>query len=726
MRWDEVAGATKCPTCQGVIRFDADDFLQYGYGDKARSVRPGQVTMGRAVEHAIWNHEILLAEAPVGSGKSAAVGVPAMVLGAARKAYSLTDCEPPPYKRLRDMKKFTQPRVVISTAKKNLQEQYAKKELPYLLKRLDSDAVTVAVLKGKSNYACQLKADSLEGSDRTEFDKWFAKFPDGDLVNAPEPRPSFLFDVDAGDCLGRSCPYAEEGTCGFWAAKEAAKAASIIVTNHAVVAWDLRFGPAALLPAYTTLVLDEGHAAADAFRGAFSRDLGANSAKRLLRKLSRLGVAQGVEAPLNTAWDALFLELNEHPDGALPVDVFGPVAKPALSALTAAKEKATQAAAALGWRSGDDWNISEVNSSSARRDILTALGARRSAEELAAALQKTALGDPNTVMYAETSDRGRRKVVVAPVSIGPLVGPRLQQIPSLIVTSATLATGGTFNDIKNQLGLGYNEYRNSEGESVAPRPLKEITLPTPFNLAKQAVLYAPRHTPLPAGPKDPARAAYIEAVVKECAALATASQGNAFVLCTAHQDVKELAPALAAATSLDVIAQGADNTAPLRKYLATPNSVLVATKAFWEGVDIPGQKLRLVIIVKLPFPTVTDPVMQARQRQYVTARVAKGALEKDANADAFEWIQVPRMLTDLRQGAGRLIRSNTDRGVLAILDPRLYTGNSSRLPAPEQKTFAGYGRKAVAATGFTNITPKLDVVTRVLRAMAEQEEKEVA
>jgi ATP-dependent DNA helicase DinG len=169
-----------------------------------------------------------------------------------------------------------------------------------------------------------------------------------------------------------------------------------------------------------------------------------------------------------------------------------------------------------------------------------------------------------------------------------------------------------------------------------------------------------------------------------------------------------------------LIMQAEDAESTLKEYMATPQSVILGLKSFWEGVDVQGDKLRLVIITKLPFPMVSDPVIKARSRVIVNEGIARGETQFTAERGVFQAVQVPIMLMDLRQGAGRLIRSKTDKGVLAILDPRVWTGSGKYLPKPGQRSYNGYGRQVVAAIGFSNTTTDFVLVNRCLKQWRQE------
>jgi Rad3-related DNA helicase len=169
-----------------------------------------------------------------------------------------------------------------------------------------------------------------------------------------------------------------------------------------------------------------------------------------------------------------------------------------------------------------------------------------------------------------------------------------------------------------------------------------------------------------------------------------------------------------------LIIQEDDAAATLKVFMATPNSVLLGVKSFWEGVDVQGQKLQLVVITKLPFPALTDPVLQARSRQLIAEQIKEGVSPQTAKSAVFNRLQIPHMLTELRQGAGRLIRARTDKGVLAILDTRMFTGNSTDKPAPTQTSYRGYGKLAAGAIGFNNHVCDFEVIQRVFAQWNER------
>lgn len=712
----------QCNACGKDLIFDADDFLLRQHGAPGRDVRVGQVQMGRLVERAIREHAIAFIEAPVGSGKSDAYGVPAIITASPDSQYSLTGYKGSLPSKVAELKKL-KPRIVISTAKKNLQHQIAEKDLPFIRKRHGEEAgpIGIALLKGKSNYACRLKADTaLEPGDKAAFSAWLANNPGEDLSDFAGKRPAYLFDVTAEDCIGKSCKYARQGQCGYWNAKLNAASASIIVTNHHVVAFDLRFGPCAVIGPYTTLILDEAHQAPASFRAAFSNAVSQGGASRIIRQIDAAGVAGGLDHALRDAWKGMFDQLASS-EGEIPKDPFGQPGTETNNIITEVFKAAADEAENLGWSSKPDFDIDKLKDENDKSRLMAILALKKNLERTNQTLLRAVEPGDNTVLYVNTNEKGMKKLTLAPISVGKLVGPKLQMIPSVIVTSATMAIAGKFDDAKYQLGLNWSSYNDEGGNPQAPKQIHELVLGTPFNYDKQALLYTPRHIPIPVGQTSPDRAAYIAALTNECARLIRASDGNAFILFTSKQDLTDVHTGLLEEDlTQPLIIQEDDAATTLRTFMATPNSVLMGVKSFWEGVDVQGQKLQLVIITKLPFPPLTDPVLQARSRQLVAEQMAQGVPANTAKSSVFNKLQIPHMLTELRQGAGRLIRARTDKGVLAILDSRMFTGNSKDKPLPNQSSYRGYGKLVADATGFNNHVFDFEVIQRIFAQWNER------
>lgn len=687
----------------------ADDFLLHGANNLVREVRPGQVEMGRLTERVITEKQFAVVEGPVGIGKSFAYSIPAIL---------------------------SNKRIVISTAKKQLQHQLAQKDIPFLGERLEK-VVNVALLKGKSNYGCKMKGFDLKPEDQKAFFAWLDKSKSGDLSDLPGRRPPYWPEVTAEDCVGGGrCRFSKD--CAYWRAKDQIKTANIVVANHHVVAWDLRFGPRKLLGEYDVLIIDEAHQAVGAFRGAYTKTVTPFSVKRIIRQVDKAGFTTELIKPLETAWDAMFAHIR-NVDGETPSNPFEELGEASAEILKELRADVKRELAAYGADKDPDPDAYDYDagaiqqSANANMDYILKLEMlQKSIERPLEALEQIKDPDPNTVIYVNTTEKKTKVVNAAPINIGPMVGPKLQMLDTVIVTSATIAVGGNFDDIKNQLGLNmmlrvFNEDGEPTGETLPQKKIDELVLETPFDYSKQALLYTPLTMPLPVSGSSgfapsPERLKYISAITRECKRLIVSSDGNAFILFTATQDMKDVYAALSE-EGLDqpLIMQEDDAESTLREFMATKRSVILGLKSFWEGVDVVGDKLRLVIIPKLPFPQVRDPVIQARSRTIKKESLEKGLSEQNAESAVFKSVQIPLMLTDLRQGAGRLIRSKTDRGVLAILDPRVWTGSAKKLPVPGQRSYIGYGAQAVASVGFSNKTSDFSLVDKFLLKLRREE-----
>lgn len=711
----------KCNVCGSSMLLDAEDFLLHQYGAPGRDVRPEQVKMGVLVEEVLLNQEIALIEAPVGSGKSDGYGIPAFISASDKSKYVVLPTTRLGPKLSKDTK--IKRRIVISTAKKNLQHQIAEKDLPYIRQRHGAD-VKIALFKGKSNYACRFKVDMLKDPDKEKMHAWLDKNKTEDITQYVGVRPPYFGDITAEDCIGSSCAYAQAlggkpPLCGYRRARQEAKDASIIVTNHHVVAQDLKLGPNRLLGAYTALIIDEAHQLPGSLRAAFSEHITQGAPSKLTRLIDRASIEGKFSSTLKMQWDAMFSNVSTY-QGELKRDPFGKPAADAVATLDELRSVVTKQATEFGWvenpRDDEESSVSKL-SEDEKMFLSNLLSIRKRCEALTSALRSSAEPDANTVIFA-TQEKQQRTVSVCPINTGPLVGPKLQLIPSIVLTSGTITLNNSFNEIKYQLGLNWSHY--AEGTAKHPaKKINELILKTPFDYGKQAFLYTPTHMPMPVGETSPARGAYIAAVVEECARLIEASRGNAFILFTAKKDQEDVyAGLLNKGVTLPLILHSGDAETALQLFKNTPDSTLLGLKSFWEGVDIQGQKLQLVIIPKLPFSSPTDPVVRARTDKCVRELMEQEGMSEDkASKAAFRQVQIPQMLIDLRQGAGRLIRTKSDRGVLAILDPRIFTGTATRLPSPNQSVLNrnGYARDAIDAIGFTNQTIDFDLIAKGLK-----------
>ena len=688
----------RCISCGLPLDFTTDDFLLHQANGLVKVIRPGQINMGRLIENAIRNKGSAIIEGPCGIGKSFAYAIPSILSGK---------------------------RVIISTAKKQLQHQLARKDLPYLSEKMGKE-IRIGLIKGKANYACRVKANDLPLADANNFISWMRQSETQDLTDYPDKKPAFWVDVTAEDCIGASCKWCKD--CGYWRSRQQMKAANIVVANHHVVAFDLRFGPFKMLDKYGILIIDEVHQAASAFRGAYGQSLTAFTVKRIMRQIDKAGINTGLEEALERAWTAMFQRVANI-DGEVPADPFGAPAEDAVNIIDDMLKQ-------IGGNKKEDESMPDEDSAASdayREDDMRNIMLKKTLTRAKDALVALKKPDTNTVCYITTTEKKNKIVTAAPINVGPLVGPKLFQLDSVILTSATVSINGSFDDVKRQMGMTWLQHPiPSDPDSVnRVKLIEEATLESPFDYSTQALLYTPKHIPLPvSGMADtPERRKYIQILSNELARLIRANTGNAFVLFSSTMDLRDVHAKL---TELGVdddfplIPQGDDAESALKKFLATPNSTILGVKSFWEGVDVPGARLSLVIITKLPFPIYGDPVIQARSRVVQNEAIARGLSERNAQNEVFQTIQIPAMITDLRQGAGRLIRTKTDKGVLAILDARIWTGSGKRIPSATASSYQGYGSIAVNALGYSNKTSDFALVERFLKHLQNVEGKRLA
>jgi len=639
--------------------------------------RDGQRQMAAAVADVLAEGGTLLAEAGTGTGKTLAYLIPAVL---------------------------SRQRVLVSTGTKNLQEQIFFKDLPTLVESLDVP-FTATLMKGRSNYLClhrfETYRDAVQGDTGTSgrliesgdrvllplIQDWAVKTSTGDraeLRDLPEDLPLWReISADAETCLGSECP--RYGDCFLTLMRQRAAESDVVIVNHHLLCADAsvrqgEFGE--VIPSSPTLVVDEAHQLEDVAtqyfgvscscfrvedlvqdgeRAAGSAGLSVEQAEEVLRQLGRLA----------DRGRAFFTALAMAHDSSRAADTRTRYTSEAMAEcaeeglmLATALEGLEATFALLAGRSGENrapgaepaLSDPEVISSLARRaaDIRTDLRFLLRAD------------DVDFVYYLE--HRGRGIVLRAsPVDVSRIVRDALfDRFRTVVLTSATLAVDRSFAYIRGRLGIGAGA--------------AEVQVPSEFNYAQQALLYLPRRMPPPKAP------AFGEAVAREAVALLKRSHGRAFVLFTSYRVLRAAQPLIEVALPYPILVQGtAPRSVLLDEFRATSNAVLLATSSFWQGVDVVGDALSCVIIDKLPFASPGDPVTAAR----IDAIGVRGG-------DAFSDYQVPLAILALQQGLGRLIRHRSDRGVLAVLDPRLKT--------------MGYGRRFLASLPPAPVTHDLDAV----------------
>jgi len=622
----------------------------------ARSVRPAQVSMAQIVETVFAGtpeaSNVVMVEAPTGTGKSLAYGLPAYLSGL---------------------------RVVISTAKKTLQKQLNEKDFPFLREKLQSTLAVVpahALLKGKGNYGCQLRVDELNDNEQFErwaaieratFLEWFAQSETGDLSDVPRPVP---YQIEAlmrvSECVRKSCPHAE-ANCGYTHAKDKAMSAKVLVVNHALLAHDLAMGGGKLLGAYDALVIDEAHQAPKFFRDAYSLRLHHKQPEAMRRLLD------GSEYELPEVVDRIYGEIFQRipqTSQALPMsDNVAPYFEDLYEVIGRARQK-MEGKGLLEeeqtFESGD-YDVARAKAKlkagaamvdKVKKLAQIALGRHVERDEEGQILSG---GDVEYLVYIETKGRGSvPEVVVTPLEIGPLIAPPLLGLKKVVITSATLSTNNSFEYMAREFGFH-------------PRQLKEaVILPATFNYKATSCAYISATSPDPSDRSD----SYFDKQAAEIHELLVASKGGALVLCASYDDMNKLHSALRTNHMPLPYNMGLQNGPPeplIEWFLKTPNPVLFGVKTFWEGVDLPGLVCRLVIIPRLPFPNFGDVLLKARKQQVADRLIEAGFDPNRASMQTWADFDLNEAIFDLKQGAGRLIRSETDMGVVAVLDKRAYS-----------------------------------------------------
>lgn len=635
--------------------------------------RTHQIALAERYEQILAGEDHGLVEAGTGTGKSFAIMAPA-IMWAVREGK----------------------RVVVATATKALQGQYASKDLPFLQENLGID-FTYAILKGRSNYPCLAKLADLKFPSPAQAEVVARveelSTPEAtrdlevtDREDFPRLRDEEWRDLSmsAGECPGASsCPFGEK--CLAERAKAKAAGSQIVVTNTAYLLLDLLLraqteGNVALLGEVDRIVVDEAHTLPDVATSTLEETLGEGAVNRLGRDMAAYmereelnsGLAEHIERTVTALWGAVtaryraFAE-REKSNDPMPLhqaDLMGDLGPLFVDVSEAIRRTREEIVSHRIW----DEDVKMVRSRLMRR----------SAKILDQITAYVTEADDTTVRWAElnvTDWKGQRRERVllrsAPVSVAPFLRRVLWDAVPTTLVSATLTSGGDFGYIAETVGL--NQTRKDKAGQPDPEAI-EYSAGSPFNFPEQAVLFTPEKDK-PAPPTGAAWRSYAQAATKY---LVGESQGGALLLFTSRSAMNESYTALAdgfRAQGLHVMRQGdAPNGELVRLMKEDGNAVLFALRTFFEGIDIQGTALRLVVIDKLPFAVPTDLVYKAR---------AAAVIRKYGEWADFNRILVPQMVLILTQAFGRLIRHAGDRGVVAILDPRL---NSK-----------GYGRKILKA-----------------------------
>jgi ATP-dependent DNA helicase DinG len=599
------------------------DALARAVGGLGGDARPGQQALAEAVSAAIVDGHHLLAEAGTGSGKSLAYLVPALLSG--RK-------------------------VVVATATKALQDQLWRKDIPHLREHLGMK-FDAALLKGRSNYLCLALVDAAQNegalfatrpsvsfADDLDFlAEWATQCDTGDeaeLVVPVNPGSWRALTCGPGECPGtQRCHKGSD--CFAEKARARAETADLLVVNTSLYCAHLASG-GYVLPEHDIVIFDEAHELPDTATRAFGIDFGPGRLRFVASRLRKLIDTAKADAIARAADD-----LGKALDGSdARVD---PTAKPLAAALVRVGESLATAATTLR-QVGDP-----------KDPDATAL--RQAAQLVAGALddaRRLTTPDAGDVVWVEGQQPSLRS---APIDVGDRLASTLFDRTPTICVSATLGTGDRFEPFARAIGLdpGATPAKPTD-EDPGLGYLAERYL-SPFDYKAQGRLYVAAHLP------DPRQADWQAKAIAELRPLVEAAGGRTLVLSTSHSGAKAFAEGLRGLPGISVLAQG-DMPKPqlIDAFIADHHSVLVATRSFWQGVDVPGDTCVLVAIDKLPFARPDDPLETAR-RERIEA----------AGGNAFFDVDIPRAALTLAQGAGRLLRTTTDRGVVAVLDPRLAT-----------------------------------------------------
>jgi ATP-dependent DNA helicase DinG len=608
--------------------------------------RPGQIQMAEAVVRAFEQRRHLIVEAGTGTGKTLAYLVPAIAAACGSGA-----------------------RVVISTGTKNLQEQLMEKDIPFLQDVLPAK-FRAAVMKGRNNYACLhriQRAESmpvLEGLDEVDhFDevfRWVTQTNTGDraeLSNLPENLPFWRhIDARSDTCLGQQCPDFEP--CFITRMRQRAIDADIIVVNHHLFFADLALRNGAygsVLPDYAAVILDEAHQIEDVASEYFGAQVSTYQIDDLLRDVGALTLEDReterelarISARIQRFSDEFWISFREGRglEGRFSLAPANRGSSPTVrEGFDAGMDAGESGMPALPYHAFDNaLNRLETTLDSLSEPPADAESIVRRTRQLRFDLNFITKGEDKKFVYW-LERRGRGVFLRAsPIDVSGLLQDKLfEKVPTVVLTSATLSSAGNFNFIRERLGLEQAE---------------EMIAESIFDFEHQAVLYLPPQMPDPRSPQ------WASAAAAEVVKIVNATEGRAFVLSTSLSGMNDLFERVAPEIDYPCFVQGSGSKgALLKKFRTTPHAVLFATASFWQGVDVRGEQLSCVIIDKLPFAVPSDPVVAARQR-YI----------EDQGGSSFYEYSVPQAIISLKQGLGRLIRSTTDRGVLAVLDPRLRT-----------------------------------------------------
>ncbi|MGI9165204.1 MAG: ATP-dependent DNA helicase [Pyrinomonadaceae bacterium] len=626
--------------------------------------RPGQIQMARAVMRAFEERHHLIVEAGTGTGKTLAYLVPAVAAALGGRG-----------------------RVIISPGTKNLPEKLMEKDIP-LLQNVLPKKFTAAYMKGRNNYVCLQRLNRaqsspvLDGLDEVDYfedvTQWSRESPTGDraeLANLPE-HLSFWRHIDARSdtCIGQKCP--DFDPCFITRMRNRAQEADIVVVNHHLFFADLALRNSAygnVLPDYSAVILDEAHLIEDVVSEYFGAQVSNYQVDDMVRDVSGLAIESAdVDREVNKTCSRverfgenfwMGFRMGRGEEGRYPI-VPGTFATRSSSGVINPTPLGDLYMSLDGALARLETTLDALKDKPAEVDNLI-----RRIRQVRFDLQFIVTGADKKFVYW-TERRGRGFFLRAsPIDVSGLLEDKLfGQVETVVLTSATLSSAGNFAFIRERLGLDKAE---------------DLIAESTFDYQSQALLYLPPKMP------DPRSTEWPKAAAAEVIKIVNATDGRAFVLSTSLAGMQSLYDLVMPELDYPCFLQGsAAKGRLLARFRETPNAVLFATSSFWQGVDVRGEQLSCVIIDKLPFAVPTDPIVAARQRY----------IEDEGGSSFFEY-SVPQAIISLKQGLGRLIRSTTDRGVLAVLDPRLRT--------------KAYGRTFLKSLPPCQVTSRIEELARI-------------
>jgi ATP-dependent DNA helicase DinG len=629
--------------------------------------RPGQIQMAEAVAAALDDRVHLLVQAGTGTGKSLAYLVPALA---------------------------HHKRVIVATATLALQRQLVAVDLPKLsvaVKPLINREPAFALLKGRNNYACLHKLEGGQEDDEQEmlFDptavgklgqevlrvrEWAEESETGDrddLSPGVSDRAWAQVSVSSRECLGSKCAYFDD--CFAEHAKQLAQSADVVVTNHALLAIAAMDSNVQVLPEHDAVIVDEAHELVNRITSAATGELTKTAVERAHHRADKL-VKEATGGNLAVATLDFTDALDNVPEGRYPRELPEELAA-ALAALRDATRAAITDLGKPGKNQGPENDAARKQARAANELVLTT--ATRILEN-----------SENDVIWLDRNEFKGNKVStlkVAPLGIDTLLRQKIFTQSPVVLTSATLMLGGDFGAVAQSVGLYPNERialdvvpekpaelydravkllqdGESDGEEFLdivqnlPQHCRALDVGSPFDYPKQGILYIARHL------DSPSRDGNRDDQLDELADLVEAAGGRTLGLFSSMRGAQTAAEKLRARIDFPILCQGEDSIAELlRQFSDDPRTCLFGTLSLWQGVNVPGSSCQLVVIDRIPFPRPDDPLLSARRELL--------------GAAAFAQIDLPRAAMLLAQATGRLIRNATDRGVVAVMDPRLGKAN---------------------------------------------------